>query len=122
MQTGTENIFLCPVWSGYSEKEFPQLTPQRCEKPRCNQMVSSEQEKAMAENELQSGDYAIFWTVGAGTTCACSTQGITARKRKKMIFILFSSFFRMSNSIEHPPLAYFAKKAKLVLQLPLYRT
>jgi len=29
-------------------------------------------QKAMAENELQSGDYAIFWTVGAGTTCACS--------------------------------------------------
>lgn len=28
--------------------------------------------KAMEDNELKKGDYVIFWTVGAGTTCACS--------------------------------------------------
>lgn len=28
--------------------------------------------RAMENGELQSGDYVIFWTVGAGTTCACS--------------------------------------------------
>lgn len=28
--------------------------------------------RAMENNELKSGDYVIFWTVGAGTTCACS--------------------------------------------------
>lgn len=29
-------------------------------------------ERAMENDELESGDYVIFWTVGAGTTCACS--------------------------------------------------
>lgn len=28
--------------------------------------------KAVEEEELEIGDYVIFWTVGAGTTCACS--------------------------------------------------
>lgn len=27
--------------------------------------------RAMENGELHSGDYVIFWTVGAGTTCAC---------------------------------------------------
>lgn len=26
--------------------------------------------RSIEENELQIGDYVVFWTVGAGTTCA----------------------------------------------------
>lgn len=27
--------------------------------------------RALENNELEIGDYVIFWTVGAGTTCVC---------------------------------------------------
>ena len=27
--------------------------------------------RALENNELDIGDYVIFWTVGAGTTCVC---------------------------------------------------